>query len=161
MQEYIHIFKSLADPNRLRIVDLLLSHDLCVGALANRLSISKPAVSQHLRILRKAGLVKGEKRGYWTHYSIERNALHRIAEALHRTADLPEVPQGGCQRTVSESTLIYDGRRTIDMCNDCCRKPENLKGKPGECSPEQIKACHGDAEDHPCTKGEQPDDSHR
>jgi hypothetical protein len=125
------------------------------------LSISKPAVSQHLRILRKAGLVKGEKRGYWTHYSIERNGLHRVAGALRRKADLPEVPKGGCQRTVSESTLIFDGRRTIDMCTDCCQKPENLKGKPGECSPEQIKACHGDVKDHPCVKGEQPDDSHR
>ena len=34
----------------------------------------------------------------------------------------------------------------------CCQKPEELKGKPGECSPEQIKKCHGDTADHPCTK---------
>ena len=33
-----------------------------------------------------------------------------------------------------------------------CRKPENLKGKPSECSPEQIRACHGDAKKHPCVK---------
>ncbi len=37
------------------------------------------------------------------------------------------------------------------MC-DCkgCQQPEKLKGKPGECSPEQIRECHGDAEKHPC-----------
>ncbi len=32
-----------------------------------------------------------------------------------------------------------------------CQKPEDLKGKPKECSPEQIRKCHGDAKKHPCT----------
>jgi len=160
MDHLLNLYKALSDQKRLKLIDLLLAHDLCVGALASRLGISKPAVSQHLRILRIAGLVKGEKRGYWTHYSVDRNALHRIAEALHRKAELLSV-SGGCQRTVSESTLTYDDRRIIDMCNDCCQKPENLKGKPGECSPEQIKECHGDAKDHPCAKGEKADGGHR
>ena len=34
-----------------------------------------------------------------------------------------------------------------------CRKPENLKGNPEDCSPEQIRECHGDAKEHPCTSG--------
>ena len=62
MDQYIKIFKAIADQNRLKLLDLLLSDDLCLGALANRLGLSKPAVSQHLQILRKAGLLKGEKR---------------------------------------------------------------------------------------------------
>jgi hypothetical protein len=33
-----------------------------------------------------------------------------------------------------------------------CQKPENLKGKPSECTPEQIKKCHGSEKTHPCTK---------
>lgn len=33
-----------------------------------------------------------------------------------------------------------------------CQKPENLKGKPNECTPEQIKKCHGVEKSHPCTK---------
>jgi hypothetical protein len=33
-----------------------------------------------------------------------------------------------------------------------CEYRERLKGKPGECSPEQVKECHGDAEGHPCVK---------
>ncbi|WP_300525651.1 hypothetical protein [Aminiphilus sp.] len=39
------------------------------------------------------------------------------------------------------------------MCEKecCCRKPEHLKGKPGECSPERIRECHGDEKPHPCT----------
>ena len=33
-----------------------------------------------------------------------------------------------------------------------CQKPEELVGKPEDCSPEQIKKCHGDVKDHPCAK---------
>jgi hypothetical protein len=34
----------------------------------------------------------------------------------------------------------------------CCQKPEELKGKPEECTPEQIRKCHGDVENHPCVE---------
>ena len=38
------------------------------------------------------------------------------------------------------------------MCEKekCCQKPEQLKGKPQECTPEQIQECHGDSKKHPC-----------
>jgi len=36
------------------------------------------------------------------------------------------------------------------MCQCCCERPEKLKGKPGECTPEQVKECHGNATKHPC-----------
>lgn len=35
-------------------------------------------------------------------------------------------------------------------CKKGCQKPKHLIGKPEECSPEQIKKCHGDAKEHPC-----------
>lgn len=40
------------------------------------------------------------------------------------------------------------------MCEkkQCCEKPENLKGKPEECSPEQIRKCHGTSDEHPCVR---------
>ena len=40
------------------------------------------------------------------------------------------------------------------MCEEkkTCQKPEELKGKPEECSPEQISKCHGEVEDHPCVE---------
>lgn len=37
----------------------------------------------------------------------------------------------------------------------CCQKPEKLKNKPEQCSPEQIKECHGPAKKHPCTPTKQ------
>jgi len=63
------VFKALSDSNRLKIFMLLSRRTLCVNALVRCLDISQPAVSQHLRILREAGLIKAEKRGYWIHYS--------------------------------------------------------------------------------------------
>ncbi len=74
--------KALAHETRLQMVELLLSQNLCVGALAHNLGISKAATSQHLQILRKAGLVKGEKIGYWTHYAVQENALQLLGERL-------------------------------------------------------------------------------
>ena len=40
------------------------------------------------------------------------------------------------------------------MCNkdDCCQKPERLKGNPKDCTPEQIKECHGEAKRHTCLR---------
>jgi hypothetical protein len=38
------------------------------------------------------------------------------------------------------------------MCKENCQFPEKLKGRPEECTQEQIKACHGDTKDHPCAE---------
>jgi DNA-binding transcriptional ArsR family regulator len=51
-------FEVLAEPNRRRILDLLGTSERPVGELVERLSVSQPAVSKHLRLLREAGLVE-------------------------------------------------------------------------------------------------------
>ena len=66
------LYRALADETRRSIIRLLLQHNLCVSALAGRLNVSKSAVSQHLKILGQAGLLHGEKRGYFMHYDIDR-----------------------------------------------------------------------------------------
>ena len=151
MIDVVSILKALADDNRFRIINLLLSHDLCVGALAGHLNVSKAAVSQHLKVLRKAGLVRGEKRGYWTHYSVNKSAIHQIAEDLikrtHQASDFRVVCHRSIQDEINKSDM--EGRE-FGMCKECCQQPDRLKGSPGECTPEQIKECHGDEKDHPC-----------
>jgi len=147
--DFVSVLKALADENRFRIINLLLTHDFCVGALASSLDISKAAVSQHLQVLRKAGLVKGEKRGYWTHYSVERSVLRNIADNFIQAANQTLSAEAICPRDASNKTEILE-RRYINMCKDCCEHPDKLKGKPGECSEEQIKECHGDTKEHPC-----------
>ena len=147
--------KALADDNRLRILQLLLNTDLCGGALAKHLGISKPAVSQHLRILRKAGFVKGEKRGYWTHYMVDREALSRIARELNELANKDKPFETICWR-INKTPVETNQPKEVDMCQNCCQQPNKLQDKPENCSPQQIKECHDDVTEHPCTK-EKPD----
>jgi ArsR family transcriptional regulator len=98
----IVLLKALADENRYRIISLLLSHNFCVGALAKRLQISEAAVSQHLQVLRRAGLVKGEKKGYWTHYQVQREALNKLAGQL---GELAAQPKAACTRSISSKNM--------------------------------------------------------
>ncbi len=88
------VFAVLADPTRLRLIGLLcrqrLSDALCVKALADALGISQPAVSQHLRVLKSIGLVKGERRGYRIHYFINREALERFRELVRSALSAEE-----------------------------------------------------------------------
>ncbi len=91
------IFKALADPTRLRLVRLLSERvpaevepdecgggPLCVNALAHRLGITQSAVSQHLRILRQARLVKGERRGAFVHYSLDQDGAGQVKAILRK-----------------------------------------------------------------------------
>jgi len=82
MMDLIKIMKALSDETRYKLLKLLLKRDFCVGALAIRLNISESAVSQHLKVLRNANIVKGDKRGYYTHYYVDRKVLEEVAEQI-------------------------------------------------------------------------------
>lgn len=146
--ELVTLLKSLADETRFELLKLLLTRDLCVGALAYQLKISEAAVSQHLQQLRKVGLVKGEKRGYWTHYFVEKDKLLELARALEELSALRTSPELGCIRQAEGK--LNKQKEEMKMCASKCQRPERLKGKPEECSPEQIKKCHGSKKQHPC-----------
>src|SRR4030067_3219673 len=96
LMEIVQVFKVLSDETRFKLINLLLTHDLCVGAPAHYLGISDAAVSQHLKQLREVGLVKGEKRGYWTHYMVEKTKLNELADLLRELTNLPPCPEGVC-----------------------------------------------------------------
>jgi DNA-binding transcriptional ArsR family regulator len=100
MNDLVRLFKALSDPTRLRILNALGAHTLCVGALAHRLGVTQSAVSQHLRILREAGLVQGEKRGYWVHYSLDRREVLKIKERAGKWLEgLSAAPASECTDT--------------------------------------------------------------
>ncbi len=75
------VFKSLSDPSRVRIVNLLATADqpVCVCDLTPQLGLSQPTVSFHLKKLAQAGLLEREQRGTWAYYSVNREALERLA----------------------------------------------------------------------------------
>lgn len=150
----VKIFKSLGDENRFQIINLLLESDLCVGALSRILKISKPAVSQHLKILREAGLVRGEKIGYWTHYSVETELLRESARYLDRLSE--GKTEHACNNIYlclrKRNSKNDRERRALQMCKDCCEQPDKLKSTPEKCTPEQIEKCHGQGNEHCCEK---------
>jgi DNA-binding transcriptional ArsR family regulator len=82
--ELARILKVLSVGTRVRIVQLLRKQALCVNALAARLDVTQGAVSQHLRIMRDAGLVIDEKRGYHVHYRLNEETLERWRAAVNR-----------------------------------------------------------------------------
>lgn len=89
-EELAAVFKVLGDPTRLKLVQFL--HDLrepeavCVNALAGVLDISQSAVSQHLRVLKNVGIVRGERKGNSVHYALDgkrMRAVHDLITAAH------------------------------------------------------------------------------
>ena len=79
------VVAALGDPVRLRIVSMLLAAPdgyACGCDLEHPLGLSQPTVSHHLKVLREAGLVAGEKRGRWVHYRVVPERLAEISEAL-------------------------------------------------------------------------------
>lgn len=94
MDHKIQLLKALSDEMRLKIIDLLLHHDYCVGALAHHLGVSEPSISQHLKVLRTVGVVVGEKRGYYTHYVINRERIKKTANILMGIATEPCMRKG-------------------------------------------------------------------
>lgn len=76
---------ALADPVRLRIVSMLIESEdgSCCGCdLEGPLGLSQPTISHHLKVLREAGLVHGEKQGRWVHYRVVPERLAEISESL-------------------------------------------------------------------------------
>lgn len=99
--DMISILKAISDDTRLKIITNLLQRNYCVRALARILNISEAAVSQHLKILRNAGLVSGEKKGYFVHYSVNRNLLIELAKNIEALAEIERQncspDAGGCK----------------------------------------------------------------
>ena len=105
MKEILQGIKALGDKTRLKIIQSLLNKNYCVGALAKKLDISESAVSQQLKILRKADLVIGEKRGYYVHYKVKTNSLQKISDYIS---------------TLEEAS----NKENCGKTNECCHKED-------------------------------------
>ncbi|MFG0253751.1 MAG: ArsR/SmtB family transcription factor [Rhodopirellula sp. JB053] len=91
------MFRAFSDRTRLRILNLLLRGEMCVGDLVSILEMSQPRVSQHLSCLRNSGLVVGRREGQWNHYSLAKpnSPFHRqLLKCLKLAgAEMPESEQ--------------------------------------------------------------------
>jgi DNA-binding transcriptional ArsR family regulator len=73
------VFKAIADPTRRRILDLLAHSERAAGELVKPFHMSQPAVSQHLKVLRKAGLVTERRVGRERRYRLNARPLKKVA----------------------------------------------------------------------------------
>jgi ArsR family transcriptional regulator len=88
------LFRTLADPTRLRILHLIGESEVCVCYFVEALQVSQPKISRHLAYLRRSGIVHARKDGKWVHYSIafppHPSAAAILREALTWTVEMPE-----------------------------------------------------------------------
>lgn len=82
-KQYDLVFRAIADPTRRQILALLRSRRQTVGELAQNFSMSRPAISKHLRLLRAAGLVASRREGTASRCSLNAKPLRAVNEWLH------------------------------------------------------------------------------
>ena len=119
MEEIIHdkkaeeqamLFATLADPTRLKLLQILCRQNppgcRCVNNLSQLLGITQPAASQHLRVLKSAGLVTGERRGFRIHYVVNPEGLKRCKTLLFAALEVTEnCDENSCQKDCQVVTL--------------------------------------------------------
>lgn len=92
--ESSEIFKALSVETRVKIIELLKGRGpLGAKEIAATIGITTAAVSQHLKILKQAGLVRSERKGYWIPYTIDEKAMENCRQIMN------EVCTCGCQGT--------------------------------------------------------------
>jgi ArsR family transcriptional regulator len=89
------LFRALADPTRLRLLNLIGDQEICVCYLVEILRMSQPKISRHLAYLRKAGIVAARREGKWMHYRIatpsDQVAARILRETMKHLSDKPEM----------------------------------------------------------------------
>ena len=94
------VFRSLASPVRVAIIDRLGHGEACVHELVEELGISQPLASQHLRVLRSANLVTGVRRGREVAYALaDEHVAHIVGDALRHAGEVapPREPDAGAE----------------------------------------------------------------
>jgi ArsR family transcriptional regulator len=117
--DLVTMFAALADPTRLRLLNLMNGREVCVCYFVEILKQGQPKISRHLAYLRKAGIVSARRDGKWMHYSIERPKEQQAADVLEATLEsLKSDPE-------MQADLVRLGRA-------CCepRKFVELQGAP-------------------------------
>ena len=113
------LFRALADPTRLRLLNLIADREICVGYFVEILGVSQPKVSRHLAYLRKAGIVASRREGKWMHY--------RLAMPKDKVA------HGILRETLKHLREDSKMRRDISSLSSVCSSPkkyELLQGAP-------------------------------
>ena len=118
------LFAALADPTRLRLLNLMNGREVCVCYFVEILRQPQPKISRHLAYLRKAGLVTARREGKWMHYRIENPRSPAAAAVLGKTLD----------------GLRHDAQMRADlaMLDRACCRPQGYVPLPGAPPPTHV-----------------------
>ena len=92
IMQKVTLFKAFCDENRWKILEVLQSGEKCACVLLNKLEISQPTLSHHMKILCDSGVVTGRKEGKWTHYSINPSGVEAAHQLLNTLTAQPVSP---------------------------------------------------------------------
>src|SRR5713101_5462648 len=95
------LFRALADPTRLRLLNLIADREICVCYFVEILGISQPKISRHLAYLRRAGIVAVRREGRWMHYRLV-------------------MPEDAAASSILKETLIHL-RRSAELRNELAK----------------------------------------
>lgn len=139
--------KALGEETRLRLLDLLLGHEFCGRAMAARLGITEAAVSQHLRVLKRAGLVEAERRGRFRHYRVRRKALLQASRVLAVWGTDREARAPCPAKAIAAAPPMKEKKAVC--CQSCRESPGRWRRAPAACTAEPIRERHGETDGHP------------
>ena len=94
--ENAKVFKAFCDENRLVILTMLQSGEKCACVLHEKLKITQPTLSHHMKILVDSGIVSARKEGKWTYYSISAGGCEKAAVLLKKLTTILEAKCEGC-----------------------------------------------------------------
>src|SRR5271155_334987 len=89
------LFRALADPTRLRLINLVAKQEVCVCYFVEVIGVPQPKISRHLAYLRRAGIVAARREGKWMHYKLvmpkDQATASILSETLKHLKKKPEM----------------------------------------------------------------------
>lgn len=111
-------FSALADPTRRAVLDLLLNGKLAAGEIAQAFPVSRPAISRHLRVLRRAGLVRARRTGRQRFFELSVEPLKTVDMWLDRYRSFWQTELSNLKRFVEASHANEIASRGVKTTND-------------------------------------------
>jgi ArsR family transcriptional regulator len=112
-------FRALADPTRLRLINLMGAEEVCVCFFVEILKTNQPKISRHLAYLRRAGIVSARREGIWMHYRV----------ATPKDENAAKVLQDVREWLANDNAMQQDRNRLVKIC--CSPElPIQLQGSP-------------------------------
>jgi ArsR family transcriptional regulator, arsenate/arsenite/antimonite-responsive transcriptional repressor len=120
------LFRALADPTRLRLLNLISDREICVCYFVEILGLSQPKISRHLAYLRRAGIVAARREGRWTHYRLV-------------------MPKDSAARGILQETLKHimekpEMRRDVSRLGQACCAPQKFELLQGAPQPQAVRS---------------------